>query len=159
MPVCMSLSFLNIIGGHQCVQEKGQPQPYVLSTGSMQSHGQLFLIVDCRVVCELKVCDLPIMWLTLFLIFAMQRVVTIIFHFSKYKCSASVKHLATALHHLSAWTTIMYQRGGSIEISFEPPLFSNELMIMPSGLTARTLYYSNKCTSLKIIAPARSLQA
>ena len=37
------------------VQQRGQPQPYVLASGNINNCDQLFLIVDCEIVCEISV--------------------------------------------------------------------------------------------------------
>ena len=86
-------------------REKSQLQPYVLATGYINNHGQLFLIVDSQVVCELEVSQVPLILISSYY-YVILKDATIFFLFWKNfflkldKCSPSVKHLVTILHHV-----------------------------------------------------------
>ena len=64
-----SLSLQETCDIEEAVQNKGQTEPYVLLVGSYMEPTQAFLIIDCQVVCEVTLDDVPLALLSSFFVF------------------------------------------------------------------------------------------
>ena len=93
------------------VQQRGQPQPYVLASGNINNCDQLFLIVDCEIVCEISVNVVPLVLLSVYFVFNIcyVRGCNNFYSFLEGiflkpnidKFPSSVKHFITTLHHIN----------------------------------------------------------
>ena len=90
-------------------REKGQLQPYILATGDINHHGQLFLIVDQQIVCEVEISQVPLILISAYFVYNICYIkgcnnfysfFEYFFLKSEKSCSPSVKHFLTILHHL-----------------------------------------------------------
>ena len=87
--------------------EKSQPQPYLLSTGDINCCNQLFLIVDCEIVCEVPMDCIPFILLLSYFVYNICYVKGCANMYSFFevifldanadKSPASIKHFLTAL--------------------------------------------------------------
>ena len=91
------------------VAERKQPQPYILATGTLSDPKQMFLIVDCVVIGEIKVEQLALIIFTAYFVFNISYVkgccnmfsfLEVLFCKSNAdKASSTVRHFITALNN------------------------------------------------------------
>ena len=92
---------------YSIAQEKKQPEPYVLLTGDINNPDQTFLVIDCQMIGEVQLKNIPITLLTGYFVFNICYVKgcrnmysyleVLCLNASPDKVSPTVKHFMTAL--------------------------------------------------------------
>ena len=108
MDVIMILLYLIIVqGASNIAQKKKHPEPYILLTGDINDPDQAFLVIDCQIIGEVELKNIPITLLAAYFVFNicyvkgchnMYSYLEVLFlNASPDKVSPTVKHFMTAL--------------------------------------------------------------
>ena len=91
-------------------RERKQPEPYILLTGDINNPDQAFLVIDCQIIGEVKLNDIPVTLLAAYFVFNicyvkgccnMYTYFEVLFLNARPdKVSPTVKHFMTALANM-----------------------------------------------------------